>query len=204
MITWEEILKVITTVICRNKSSSKIPRVLIQDDQIQKVREEYAISTSSNIVNSMNGANHIHNPKILEMYFSDNLKHSQKQNKLKLNMKKMNSAWMMKYRFNHLKINKPKNTSHAISEERSWDTNKDFDVKFPMPYITNDKKVNHNNWVARNKQSVQSKKLANSERRPFTDIQEYREIGRIDSTNIINNNNDENYQETKKLSKLFK
>ena len=184
-------------------SNTKIPRVILQDQQIQNVRDEYAISTSTNAFNSMNAAAE-KNPKILEMYFSDNVKHSQRPNKLKLNMKKMNSAWMMKYRFNHLKLSKPKNTTHAMSEERNCDTMKNVDAKFPMPYLTNDAKVNQNNWMTKNKLSFQSKKPSNSERRPFTDIQEYRDLGQTHSNNFLSQNNEINYQETKKLSKLFK
>lgn len=149
------------------------PKVVLDPPDFIKNDGAYGNCNSSAGIANRKVESDIRNSKLLNMYFSDNIKNSQRPNKLKLNMKKISSAGMMKNKYTRVK---------------------------GQP--TDPKKMN--NWIANAKLHYGTKKSNSTDRRPFTDVQEFRKYDTIQKRAIISHSQERSYMDTKKLSKLFR
>lgn len=152
----------------------KIPRVILEEtSHEEKVKDAYGTSCAA--FQTAEIADTTPDTNMLEMYFSENIKHSHRPNKLKLNMKKMPSVGLMKNRFNQIKF--PKHWIQKVAGETQYA------------------------WTKTNI-AMGGKKPSASERRPCTDMLGHR---KLDNHKMGNNQGREtSYQNTRKLSKLFK
>lgn len=157
----------------------------------------------------------IANSKIAELYSTDSATHaSSGNNKIKINMKKISSAGIMKNYINKRKYN---NINHVMSQGMA---DKIFScyifLLFNVKWLTNSKILFAflevpDQKVALTKQGWYDqpqinpnmpKKASKSERRPVTDVHEYRNFDHEKYASVSSNLN--SYQNAKKMSKLFK
>lgn len=154
----------------------RLASMALKDQMDVKGKNAYGNSNSTlGVMHTDNGIDS-KNSKLLNMYFSDNIKNSHRPNKLKLNMKKMSSAGLMKNRVN----------------------------QFSRGAIWNADVTNMNNWMTNKNVEYVSKHASPSERRPFTDVHAHRKLDGLRQRNLDSQSQERGYQNTKKLSKLFK
>lgn len=169
-------------------------RIVLENQDFKKNNGAYGNANSSAGFNKGKVDADFRNSKMLNMYCSDNIKHSHRPNKLKWNIKKYQSTALMKNRFNRMRMHR-----NEVEKDDRATTHHAFS-KMSDPMYTQCM----NNWITNAKVDFAKKKPTNSERRPFTDVQEFRKYDSAQRRTYASHSQERSYHENKNCSKLFR
>lgn len=102
---------------------ARVKRIALENQEFRKTSGAYGNTNSSAGLTKGKADAEFRNSKMLNMYWSDNIKHSHRPNKLKWNIKKYQSTALMKNRFNRMRAQRNEGekderatTQHAFSK----------------------------------------------------------------------------------------
>ena len=84
--------------------NERLNKSLRQNRKIKKPSQSKIKSDNQRRFMSSDTVNEPKHSKLLKMHLTENFKNNQRANKIKVNMKKMNSACLMKNRFDQIKV----------------------------------------------------------------------------------------------------